>query len=58
MEYQVTTVGDLREMLSVCGDDEPMEVILDDNSRHIQLRFVNATSAAGGRAVRIWLERK
>ncbi len=62
MNKEVRTIGELRELIKVCEDEEPISYILEEGhgsekvKRYIVLDGISST--AGGRAVNLWFTRK
>lgn len=60
MSKEINTVGDLRELLNCCEDEEPITCYVEGEDIlgviNLQCRITGASSTAGGRAVNLWLE--
>ena len=61
MKKEIKTIGELRELIRLCEDDEPISYILEEDeegSRKSYIVLDGASSTAGGRAVNLWFSRK
>ncbi len=56
----ILTVGDLRELIRCCEDEEPITFKIDDplTPSLAYLKCVDASSTAGGRATILWFKHK
>ena len=54
---EIRTVGELRELLRLCEDDESLTICLEGRFRKQTLRIDGAGSTAGGRATILWLRK-
>lgn len=62
MEKFITTVGELREQLRCCEEDEPISFIFEEEQVMAPkvtkyMKCMGASSTAGGRAINLWFER-
>jgi hypothetical protein len=60
MKKEIRTIGELKELIKCCDDEEPITYILEEGHGSLRSYIVldGASSTAGGRAVNLWFSRK
>lgn len=57
MNKEIRTIGELRDLIRLCEDEEPITYILEDHNMKTYIVLNGAGSTAGGRAVNLWFSR-
>ena len=57
MKKEIRTIGELKELISICEDEEPISYILEDGNNKTYIILDGASSTAGGRAVNLWFSK-
>jgi len=57
MKKEIRTIGELKELINCCDDEEPITYILEDDDKKTYIVLDGASSTAGGRAVNLWFSR-
>ncbi len=63
MKKEITTIGELRELIKCCDEEEPITYILEEEAilapnKKTYIVLDGASSTAGGRAVNLWFSKK
>lgn len=58
MKKEITTIGELRELIRICDDEEPISYIFEEGLTKTYIVLDGASSTAGGRAVNLWFSKK
>jgi len=58
MKKEIRTIGELKELIKICDDEEPITYILEEGAMKTYIVLDGASSTAGGRAVNLWFSKK